>query len=352
MTALLAVEDLEVAAGRRALLRVAALAVREGEVLAVIGATGAGKTTLLTALHGLARPARGRFSWRGAAVPVPLPIAVRRRIAMVFQDPLLLHGTVHDNVAYGLRLRGVARAAVDARVGEALRGLHVEALAARPVARLSGGEAQRVALARAVVLRPDLLLLDEPLASLDPGTRERIAAELRAVIRAAGLTCVHVTHDQEEAQAVGDRIAVIDEGRLAQLGAPEEVFLRPATARVAALVRTRNLLPGEVVAAAGGETTVSLGPHRIAVAAGAPPGPVLVCVRPEAVTLAVAPGARNALPGVVVAARPAGALVELTLDCGGVSLVALAARAAAAAPGTKITAVLAPGAVHLIPDGG
>jgi tungstate transport system ATP-binding protein len=371
VTALLRLEDVLVRAGERTLLELAAVEVQPGETLAILGPTGAGKSTLLRVMNALVRPSRGRFLWQGEAVPYPVPAAVRRRMAMAFQEPLLFHGSVFDNVAYGLRLRGARGAELERRVTETLRLFGIDGMAAQPGRTLSGGEAQRTALARAVVLQPDLLLLDEPLASLDPPTKERLETELRKVIRARGLTCAYVTHDQGEAQRMADRIAVLDAGALVQAGAPDDVFLRPASERVARFVGARNLLAGTVVESSGGRSRVAVGERSIVAGAAPPltrsaPGPgltneaaaVLVCVRPEEVVLArdgdaPADGADlNVLRGTVREVRPLGATTEVYLDCG-VPLVALLTRPAAAAlelrEGTPVRATFRAAAAHLIP---
>ncbi|MCU0619985.1 MAG: ABC transporter ATP-binding protein [Gemmatimonadales bacterium] len=358
MTALLRLEDVRVQAGDRTLLAVDSLEIAAGETLAILGQTGAGKSTLLRVMNALVRPDRGRFLWQGAETRFPVPSVIRRRMAMAFQEPLLFHGTVFDNVAYGLRVRGVSGAVLEDRVMEALRLFGIETLARRAERTLSGGEAQRTALARAVVVQPDLLLLDEPLASLDPPTKERLEAELRRVIRARGLTCAYVTHDQAEAQRVADRVAVLDAGTLLQVGTPDDVFLRPANERVARFVGTRNLLAGTVVEATTGGSRVAVG-DRTLEAGAAPAGAtaVTVCVRPEEVVLGrgdagPAGGTRtNRLRGTVREVRPLGATTEAHLDCG-FPLVALLTRPAAEElelrEGAVVAASFRAAATHLI----
>jgi ABC-type Fe3+/spermidine/putrescine transport system ATPase subunit len=360
VTALLRLEEVLVRAGGATLLDVAAVEVAAGETLAILGQTGAGKSTLLRVMNALLRPARGRFLWRGEEVRLPVPTSVRQRMAMAFQEPLLFHGTVFENVAYGLRLRGVSGAELERRVMEALRLFGIEGLARRAERTLSGGEAQRTALARAVVVEPDLLLLDEPLASLDPPTKERLEGELRRVIRARGLTCAYVTHDQGEAQRVADRVAVLDAGALLQVGTPDDVFLRPASERVARFVGTRNLLPGTVVERSAGGARVAVGDRTIT-AGPAPEGAtaVLVCVRPEEVVLSRAggeaegaPAGANRLRATVREVRPLGATTDVHLDCG-FPLVALLTRRGAEElelrEGTAVLASFRAAAAHLIP---
>jgi tungstate transport system ATP-binding protein len=239
-----------------------------GAITAVVGPTGAGKSTLLRILGLLERPAAGSVAWRGAPVAWPPPLALRRRMAMVFQAPLLFGGTVSENVAYGLRLRGERGAALRSRVGQVLTRFRIAHLAERRAASLSGGEAQRAALARAVVLEPELLLLDEPLVSLDPPIRERLRDELRQVVHERGITCVHVTHDFAEAFTLADRIALLDGGRLLQLGTPEEIFHAPRSRTVADFLRAGSL-PAELVGASAGVATVRVAGREIALGPGA-----------------------------------------------------------------------------------
>jgi ABC-type sugar transport system ATPase subunit len=237
------VRDLVVRRGRRTVLDVPALAIRRGEILTVIGPNGAGKSTLAGALALLERPAGGTVLLDGRPVDWGRGLlAARRRLAVVFQEPLLLDMTVRDNVGLGLRLRGVGRAERDGRVREWLARLGIAHLADRPARALSGGEAQRASLARALVLDPELLVLDEPFAALDPPTREALAVDLVPILRERGTTTVLVTHDRDEAFGIGDRVAVVVAGRIAQLDAPLAVLAHPATEEIARFVRPRRLL--------------------------------------------------------------------------------------------------------------
>ncbi len=266
---LLALAGIAVRAGKRTLLEVPELEVVEGEILVVLGPTGAGKSTLLRIMGLLQRPDAGGIAWRGEALAWPPPLEVRRRLAMVFQAPLLFSGTVFDNVAYGLGLRGERGAALRAKVEAALAQFHIGHLAGQRATTLSGGEAQRAALARAVVLQPELLLLDEPLASLDAPIREHLRDELKSVIRERRTTCVHVTHELPEAFTLADRIAVLAGGRLLQVGAPEEVFHAPTSRTVAEFLRAGGMLPAEVIGTAAGGTTVRLVGRERTIAPGA-----------------------------------------------------------------------------------
>jgi tungstate transport system ATP-binding protein len=351
---LIALRDIHLRAGSRTLLEIPALAVEPGEVLVVLGPTGAGKSTLLRILGSLQRPQRGTLSWQGEPVPWPAPLALRRRMAMVFQAPLLFSGTVFDNVAFGLRLRGLHGEPLARRVDEALRRFHIPHLARQRAATLSGGEAQRTALARAVVLEPELLLLDEPLASLDAPIREHLRDELRQVIRERGITCVHVTHELPEAFTLADRIVVLAGGRILQVGVPEEVFYRPASRAVAEFLRAGNLLPCEVLSAGDGRVTFHIGGFQLTIVSPLAAGRrALACIHPEEVQILPAPGA-GAQEATVVAVTDRGPTLRVDLDCG-FPLRALVTRRAARElslrPGTLVGVALAPASVHLIPEG-
>jgi tungstate transport system ATP-binding protein len=362
----IALEGVRVDKGGRPILDLPVLAVEEHEVLAVLGPTGAGKSTLLRVLGLLQQPSLGAARWRDEKVRWPAPLELRRRTAMAFQDALLFSGTVFDNVAYGLTLRGVRRAELAARVDQMLRAFRIEALTDRLATTLSGGEAQRVALARAVVLRPELLLLDEPLGSLDQPIRVELREELARIVRDHALTCVVVTHDQEEAFAIADRVAILCGGRLQQLGAPDDVLFRPATRAVAAFVLTDNVLPGRTTGRARGYTLVDIAGLTLQVRSDLPADlEVSVCVRPENVLLddvtsgsggASAGIGCNFLPATVVDAQPRGHALRVTLDCGFPLVAALPRRGGTGdnlRAGQPITVRLDAAAVHLIhePEG-
>jgi putrescine transport system ATP-binding protein len=221
------------------------LAVAPGEFFALLGGSGSGKSTLLRLIAGFEAPDSGRLLLDGRDL-TPLP-PYARPVAMMFQSYALFpHLSVSDNVAYGLRRAGVAREERARRVAEALAMVRLQGLERRRPHQLSGGQRQRVALARSLVVRPRLLLLDEPLGALDAALRETTGFELRALQRATGAAFVMVTHDQAEAMALADRIGVLERGRLVQVGPPTEVYERPATRFVAAFLGGANLLAGTV----------------------------------------------------------------------------------------------------------
>jgi tungstate transport system ATP-binding protein len=354
---LLRVADLVVRAEGRTLLDLPLLEVGAGEILVVLGPTGAGKSTLLRVMGCLQRADGGSLAWREEQVPWPAPLALRRRMAMVFQAPLLFSGTVFDNVAYGLRLRGERGDALRRKVDAALAQFHITHLSGQRAATLSGGEAQRAALARAVVLEPELLLLDEPLAALDAPIRERLRDELRQVMRARGMSCVYVTHELPEAFTLADRIAVLAGGRLLQVGKPEEVFYAPNQRAVAEFLRAGNLLPAEVLATAGGLATVRIAGRTLtATSAFAARSSALACIHPEEVQIALTPAAMGDwLEATVLAVTDRGPTLRVDLDCG-FPLRALVtrrvARELALRPGVRVAVALAPESVHLIPGEG
>lgn len=223
------------------MLDVPSLRIERGEILAVVGPNGAGKSTLVTALALLERPATGEIRLSGQPIDWRRGVlSARRRLALVFQEPLLFDTTVSENVATGLKLRGVHRSEIRDRVQGWLERLGIAHLAGRPARTLSGGEAQRTSLARALVLEPELLLLDEPFAALDAPTREALAEDLIPLLRESRTTTVLVTHDRDEAVEIGDRLAVILAGHIARLDIPERVLADPRDDAVAAFFHRRH----------------------------------------------------------------------------------------------------------------
>ena len=265
------------------------LGVRQGELLSLLGPSGCGKTTLLRLIAGFEPPSSGAVWIRGRRVD-GLPPA-QRNLSMVFQHYALFpHMSVYDNVAFGLRMRRVPRPEIPGRVGEALEMTRLQGLEGRLPRQLSGGQQQRVALARALVGRPNVLLLDEPLGALDKKLREEMQVELRELQRRVGITTIFVTHDQEEALALSDRVVVMRAGRIVQVGTPKAIYERPRTSFVAGFIGVANFFSGQVVAT-DGAGRVGLRTEEglvlpLAPATGAEAGrPVRFIVRPEKIEL-------------------------------------------------------------------
>ncbi len=330
MTPILEARDIAVIYGERTVIEVPHLALFPGEVLAIIGPNGSGKSTLLRVLAALERPTRGRLFFRGAAVDWRRSLAYRRRIAVVMQDPLLLDMSVAANVGMGWRLRGRRDGEVRARVKEWLEKFHVAHLADARARHLSGGEARRVALARAFVLQPDILFLDEPFTGLDVPTREAILMDLRHVLYNGATTALLVTHDRDEALALADRVAVLLEGRIRQVGPPDEVFSRPVSLAVAEFVGVENILPARVARQEGEGIILQVedGPVLAARDEKARATRVHACIRPEHVQLFPAregdpADAVGEAVGYVVRVYPLGSRVKVRVRVGEVVLSAL-----------------------------
>ncbi len=220
----------------RDVLNIESLDIQRGETLAVVGPNGAGKSTLLLALAGLLKPAGGEIRFEGKPLNKLDELEYRRKISFVFQSPLLLDMTVEENVALGLKFRGAPKEAIKVQAAKWMKSLGVESLAARRASQLSGGEAQRVSLARAFVLNPELLLLDEPFAALDPPTRVKLLDDLSSLLAEDHRTAVFVTHNLNEAAKLSDRIAVIVEGRVRQVGTAKRIKRKPADETVRAFL--------------------------------------------------------------------------------------------------------------------
>lgn len=237
MISLLEIQNLRVERGDKTVLTVDELKIEKGEVLAVVGPNGAGKSTLLLTLARLLQPKRGEIVFGGRQAAAESDTAYRRRIALVLQDPLLFDISVFDNVASGLRFRGLEKSKIQPRVEKWLKRLGVSKLRNRRATELSGGEAQRVSLARALVLEPELLLLDEPFAALDPPTHKRLLGELSALLAQTQTTTVFITHDLDEAISLGQRMAVILSGEIRQVGSPDEILSSTSDPEIVAFIQ-------------------------------------------------------------------------------------------------------------------
>jgi spermidine/putrescine transport system ATP-binding protein len=278
MTSLLSIRNVAKTFGKTQVLRDVSLEVAEGEFLTILGESGSGKTTLLRVVAGFEQATSGELWMDGARLDA-LP-SYKRPVNTVFQHYALFpHLTIGDNVGYGLRIAGVSKEETAARVNEALAMVKMTAHAEKKPSKISGGQQQRVALARALVNRPKLLLLDEPLSALDANLRRQMQIELKALQREVGIAFVFITHDQEEAMVMSDRIALLKGGRLEQIATPREIYSRPATSYVAQFIGHTNLLRGTVERGVAQCGSLSW-PVQIA------DGPAAFSVRPENVRVA------------------------------------------------------------------
>ena len=336
------------------------LDVRPGEFLTLLGPSGCGKTTTLRMIAGFEIPDAGRIRFGGQDVTTEP--ANRRNIGFVFQNYALFpHLSVFENVAYGLRVRDLAADAIARRVGDVLALVGLAGYEQQFSGQMSGGEQQRVALARAIVIQPRVLLFDEPLSNLDAKLRVQMRREIRDLQRRLAITTVYVTHDQEEAMAVSDRIAVMNEGSVVQEGSAEDLYHRPASEFVARFVGRVNIVAGTVIAVEGAVAHVAaLGgtgavhtPARDVAAGDA----VRIVIRPEAVAIIAGTGdaADGGIPATVASRMFLGEKIEYLLRCGGETLQAVRYNAGAAelvAEGAAATLRFAADAVTLLPGRG
>ncbi|MGB6223139.1 ABC transporter ATP-binding protein [Haloferula sp.] len=292
--------------------------VEAGELFFLLGASGCGKTTLLRCIAGLETPTSGRILF-GEKEVTSLP-PHKREAAMVFQSYALWpHLNVERNVAFGLEERKVSKSEIQRRVGEALELVHLSGMGDRGIDQLSGGQQQRVALARALVVRPKCLLLDEPLSNLDAKLRIEMRREIRRIVKEGGLTAIYVTHDQEEALAMADRMAIMKAGRIEQLGRPEEVYRDPHSSYVAGFIGETNLIKGKVLDIRDGfvKAETAAGPlvGRCTDANWTPAigDQVTLSVRPEAWTIDTAIG-ENPIEGTIVDRSYLGQCIQYDLS--------------------------------------
>ncbi len=322
--------------------------VPEGALFTLLGPSGCGKTTTLRCLAGLEWPDAGRIVIGGRTVfsageRVFVP-ARRRRVGMVFQSYALWpHMNVYDNVAFPLAAAGVPRRAADRRVARTLELLGLGGLEARPVTGLSGGQQQRVALARAVVAEAEVLLLDEPLSNLDAKVRAQVRHELREMQTRLGITTVYVTHDQEEALALSDQVAVVRDGVIVESGPPRRLYERPRYQFTAQFLGVTNLLSARRLGRNGGATLVETPVGRLTVALDVDTETPLLSIRPEHIGVHTAPtGAANAIEATLVTASFMGAHHEYVAEARGTRLVVRAAAEPAVRAGERLWLVLPP----------
>ena len=301
------------------------LTIDPGELFFLLGPSGCGKTTLLRCLAGFFIPEEGQIWFGDEEVTRLAPH--KRNAGMVFQSYALWpHLTVAENVAFGLEERQVPADEIRRRTGEALESVHMGAFLKRRPNQLSGGQQQRVALARALVVRPRCLLLDEPLSNLDAKLRLEMRTEIRRVCKEFQLTTVYVTHDQKEALTISDRMAILDGGRILQVGAPREIYRRPACRTVANFIGETDFLPGKVLSAGGGKAVVETALGRFDGVLGDPTQPpkagaeVTVSIRPECWVRGRETRAQNCVEGVIGGAVYLGEMAQYDFVCAGVTL--------------------------------
>ena len=317
----LEISQLSFSVGDTEILRNVDLCVENGKCLALLGPSGCGKTTTLRSIAGFVTPSAGEIRLDGQSV-LSLPTH-RRNVGLVFQDYALFpHMNVADNVAYGLKRRKVAAAEREERTRAALQLVQLEGLETRTPNQLSGGQQQRVALARALVIEPDVLLLDEPLGALDRRLRDQMQVELKRIQRAAGITTIIVTHDQEEALSLSDHIAVMLEGRIEETGTPADLYRRPKSRAVMEFLGASNILDAVVVAQDAGLTSVRVGEDsrlKIPVQAGSG-NTVRLGIRPERISIDhnARLNGQNNLTGRVTEAVYKGTHAEIYVEIAGI----------------------------------
>jgi tungstate transport system ATP-binding protein len=331
---LIEVVDLSHGYGEREVLKDLNLGIDKGEVFALIGPTGAGKTTLLRIMGLLEPPRAGEIYFDGNSIPRSgrQRLEMRRRMSFVHQKPQVFNLSVYDNVACGLRWRGESRNTTAEKVERILETVGLEGYRNRNARTLSGGEAQRVALARSLVLEPEVLLLDEPTANLDPVSTTKIEQLISYIAGQHNTTMIMATHDMPQGQQLAGRMGVLLDGRLAQTGNVTDIFRSPQNEQVAHFVGMENIMPGVITANNEGIVTVNTGRNTIEAVSDWPTGKeVYACLRPEDITLAVSStrsSARNSFRAKIGQVTILGPLARVEMDCG-LHLVALVTRTSA-----------------------
>jgi tungstate transport system ATP-binding protein len=322
MTAVLKGRGLRVVRNGSPILDIDDISIDEGDVLSLVGPNGAGKTTLLVTLCLLTKSLQGDIFYKDKKVGEEISVdAYRRKIAMVFQEPLLFNTTVFENVASGLNFRKVKKSETYRIVDENLERFGIAHLKDRSARTLSGGEAQRVSLARAFAINPDILFLDEPFSALDPPTRESLVNDFENILGVSRTTTIFATHDRMEALRLSDKIAVMNNGSILQIGYPDRVMNRPVNEFVASFVGVETILKGRVLEAKEGEIVVTVSGQEIEAVGHESPGEhVILCIRPENVTLSDgSPGAqtsaRNHFTGIIEKITQLGLYYRVDMDC-------------------------------------
>ncbi len=356
---LVSIENLKVELGGVSVLDIPSFCLVEKEVVSLIGPNGSGKSTLLLVANCLLKPLTGRILFRGTEISSRNDaFRYRRKISMVFQEPLLFDTTVFNNVASGLKIRGVSGSEIKDRVMNYLKIFSIEHLANRSARKLSGGESQRASLARAFAIQPEIIFLDEPFSALDPPTRHALTNDLGKIVRDTGVTAVMVTHDQSEALRMSDRIMVMNSGKIVQAGAPSNVMNNPANDFVANFVGMETILEGRVLNNSDGEMHITVFGNEIdAVGELQPNDKVFCCIRPENVTIDIfdpdaLTSSRNVFRAIILDIDSMGPFLKLSLDCG-FPLVSYVTRDAFASlglyEGKEVFASFKAMAVHVIP---
>lgn len=342
---MLHIQGLKAAYAATDVLRGIDLDVPAGQLLCVLGPSGGGKTTLLRVIAGLEEPRAGQVELDGRDL-AGLP-AHQRDVGLMFQDYALFpHRDVGENVAFGLRMRGQTTASANARVGELLELVGLPGADRRPVTQLSGGEQQRVALARALAPRPRLLMLDEPMGSLDRALRERLPEELRGIFAELGLTVIYVTHDQDEALTVADRVVLLDAGRLVADGTPEELWTHPPTAWAARFLGFRNIAAARVL---DGELATPWG--RLPLDRGGPTLPAGTAATVVLRSAGLVVASEGPIRGRVSARRFRGDHVLLVIEVRDAPSLQVEAREGGLpAVGDGVALRVAPGSLHVIDE--
>nr|WP_321351102.1 ABC transporter ATP-binding protein [uncultured Methanoregula sp.] len=350
--------------GARETIRDISFETKKGEIFTLIGPSGSGKTTVIRLLDLLDIPSSGKIFFDGmdTATTKAGRLAIRRRIGMVFQKPAVLNTTVAKNIAFGLEFRKVQRTEIAGRVQEALELVGLPGFEGRMATTLSGGEMQRVAIARAMVTRPEVLLLDEPTANLDPVSSELIEDLVLRIRKKFRTTIILSTHDMAQGQRLADRIGVIMDGRLVQVGGAGEIFYQPKGREIARFVGIEAISGGKVIENRDGHALIRVGETCFEALTECEEGQkVALCIRPEEVTIAPAgtlsekSSMRNRITGRISKIVPSGPFVRVSVDCGFI-LVALITRRSCTdlglAVGTSVLAGVKATAIHVLPDEG
>jgi len=333
------------------------LRVERGEIFALIGPTGAGKTTLLRLIDMLDTPAAGKVFFDGADVNASekIRLEMRRRISFVLQKPVVFNTSVYDNVACGLRWRGMSSRRVREKVDDILETVGLTGYKNRNARTLSGGEVQRVAVARAIAVQPEVLLLDEPTANLDPVSASKIEELIADVIKRGTITVIMATHDMSQGQRLADRIGVLVNGEMVQSGDPREIFASPGNRQVAEFVGMENIIDGVVTSNEGEMAAIDINGRIIEAVTEYDVGEeVSVCMRPEDVTVALAKlssSARNCLAGNITWTVSAGPLCRVEIDCGFPMVALVTIRSAGEMglkKGTQVYATFKAVSIHVI----